>query len=92
MCSIGRSGSRCRLEKRSNSKGKAICASARAKRSPQTEMRAAAKGEMACIRPLDIEAVRVGMPRRVVARRDQRGGHDLARPHLRPTDFERLHS
>jgi len=40
-------------------------------RRPEAIMRPAAKGEMARVRPLHIEAVRVGVPRRVMAGRDE---------------------
>jgi hypothetical protein len=45
-------------------------------RRPEAVMRTAAKGEMARNRPLDIEAVRTGMPRRVIAGREERGGQN----------------
>jgi hypothetical protein len=61
-------------------------------RRPEAVMRTAAKGEMARIRPLDIEAVRAGVPRRVMAGREQRGGHNPFCLHLRSADLERLQS
>ena len=52
------------------------------KRRSQAEMPTAAKGEMARVRPLDIEAVRVGVPHWVMTGREKRDGHYLARLHL----------
>ena len=40
-------------------------------RRPQAEMRTTAKGEMACVGPLDIETVRLGVPRWVVPSREK---------------------
>jgi len=60
------------------------------KRRSQAAMRTAAKGEMARVRPLDIEAVRVGVPRWVMAGREKRDGHYLARLHLHAAHFKRL--
>ena len=45
---------------------------------------------MARVRPLDIEAVRVGVPRWVTADREKRHGHYLARLHFRAAYFKRL--
>src|SRR5262249_10311602 len=44
------------------------------KRRPQAKMRTAAKGEVARVLRLDIEAVRIGGPRRVVAGYEKRRG------------------
>src|SRR5262245_12402853 len=55
-------------------------------RRPQAEMRTAAKGKMAGVGPLDIEAVRLRVPRRVMAGREKRNGHHLARLHLFASD------
>ena len=61
-------------------------------RRPQAEMRTAAEGKMAGVGPLDIEAVRLGVPRRVMAGREKRDGHYLARLHLPSPHLERLQS
>src|SRR5262249_14628924 len=52
------------------------------KRRPQAEMRTAAKGEVARVGALDIETVRLGVPRWVIASREQRDGHHFALLHL----------
>src|SRR3954464_3033383 len=51
------------------------------KRRPQTEMRTTAKGEMAGVGPLDIEAVRLRAAPRVLPGLEERNGDRLA--HLR---------
>jgi len=61
-------------------------------RRPKAVMCTAAKGEMARVRPLDIEAVRAGVPRRVMAGREQRGGHHPSCLHLHSPDLERRQS
>jgi hypothetical protein len=55
-------------------------------------MRAATKGGMACIHPLDIEPMRLGVPCRVMAGREKRHGHHLARWCLPAADLERVQS
>ena len=59
-------------------------------RRPQAEMRTAAKGKMAGVGALDIEAVRLGVPRRVMAGREKRDGHHLAHLYLFAPDLERV--
>jgi hypothetical protein len=53
-------------------------------------MRTAAKGQMARVRPLDIEAVRGGMPRWVMAGRKNRDGHRFTYLRLPSADLQRL--
>jgi len=60
------------------------------KRHPQAEMRTATKGEMARARPLHIEAVRIGVPRRVAAGCQKRGRDHLRRLHLHSAILKRL--
>jgi hypothetical protein len=59
-------------------------------RRPQTEMRTAAKGKMASVGALDIETVRLGVPRWVTAGREKRNGHHLAHLYLFAPDLERV--
>src|ERR1700719_4185817 len=60
------------------------------KRRSKAEMRSAAKGEMARVRPFDIEAVRIGVPRWVMAGREKRHGHYISLLHLGAAHFKRL--
>ncbi len=59
-------------------------------RRPQAEMRTAAKGKMAGVGALDIETVRLGVPRWVMAGREKRNGHHLAHLYLFAPDLERV--
>ena len=59
-------------------------------RRPQAEMRTAAKGKMAGVGALDIEAVRLGVTRWVMAGREKRDSHHLAHLHLFAPDLERV--
>src|SRR6516164_11770460 len=53
-------------------------------------MRAATKGEMRGVHPLDVETMRVGVLRRVMARCEQRTDHRLTRVHLPAADLPGL--
>src|SRR4029077_19118507 len=59
-------------------------------RCPQAEMRTAAKGEMAGVGALDIEAVRLGVTRWVIAGREKRDSYHLARLYFCGPDLERV--
>src|SRR5712691_686067 len=59
-------------------------------RSAQAVMVSTAEGEMGGIRPLNVEAVRVGVPRRVMPRCEQQTGQRLTRLHLPAGDLQRL--
>jgi hypothetical protein len=54
-------------------------------------MRTTAKGEMAGVGPLDIEAVRLGVPQRVMAGREERNGDHLAHLRLFAPNLESFH-
>src|SRR5215472_17588692 len=66
-----------------------LCLGAGERRS-QAKMRATTKGEMRGVRTLDVEAMRIGMQRRVIPSSEQRTGHRLTRLHLPATDLQGL--
>src|SRR6516225_5022038 len=85
LCSTACSGSSWIEQRRDGD----LCLGAGEPRS-QAKMRATTKGEMRGVRTLDVEAMRIGMQRRVMPSSEQRTGHRLTGLHLPATDLQGL--